>query len=46
MIFMLENKIKTTKIYFCIFNEHLEYGKRMKRRWNEIYRIKQPHSHV
>jgi len=43
---MQENKIKTLKIYFYIFNEHLECGMRMERRWNTISRIKKPHSHV
>jgi len=38
---MQENKIKTMKIFFSIFNEHLECGKRMERRWNAISRINQ-----
>ena len=36
----IRNKIRTMKIYFRIFNEHLEYGKIIERRWNVIYRIK------
>jgi len=39
--FMQENKIKTMKIYLCIFSEHLECVKGMKRRWNAIFKIKQ-----
>jgi len=38
---MQENKIKTMKIYFCIFNEHLKCGKTMEKRWNAISKIKQ-----
>ena len=38
---MQENKIKTMRIYFCNFNEHLECGNTMKMRWNSISRIKQ-----
>jgi len=34
------NKIKTIKIYFCIFNEHLECGKIMEGIWKGIVRIK------
>jgi len=37
---MQENKSKIIKIYFCIFNEHLKCGKRMKKIWNTIVRIK------
>ena len=37
---MGENKIKTIRIYFCIFNEHFECRKRMERIWNAIARTK------
>jgi len=30
--FYARNKIKTMKIYFCIFSEHLECGKIIERR--------------
>jgi len=35
-----KNKIKIIKIYFCILNEHLEFGKRMERIWNAFATIK------